>query len=150
MRSGADTPPDAAASAGTGELLGATSDARPKRAPVGDSLVSPHHHGLQFGTRTGAAWGTRPGMTPLGVRWERLQARGLAALGMRRPTFPGVLHETRREYRRPDYINPWRRARFDDDRTSIRPGYGGSSADHHRNKRHARDPAGSPRANMCE
>ncbi|KAE8799073.1 hypothetical protein D1007_25619 [Hordeum vulgare] len=81
---------------------------------------------------------------------ELLEERDLATLGRHRPPSPGVLHGTRTEYRRPDYINPWGRAQFDDDCADTRPGKGVSNTEHHCGRRHARDPAGSPRANRYE
>ncbi|XP_044981034.1 uncharacterized protein LOC123448264 [Hordeum vulgare subsp. vulgare] len=99
-------------------------------------------------TRTRPKHPLRPSL--MGIRQELLEARDSATLGRRHPAPTGAVNRTWREYRRPDDINPWRRAQFDDDRASTQPGYEGSSADHYRGPRRARDPAGSPHANMYD
>ncbi|KAE8766511.1 hypothetical protein D1007_62263 [Hordeum vulgare] len=118
--------------------------------PHGNYAHQPAWPGAPMVESRGRVPNTNSGPPPLGTRRELLEARDFVALGRRHPASPGVLRGTRMLYRSPDYINAWRRAQFNDDHADTRPGYGGSSADHHRDRRHARDPAGSPRANIYE
>ncbi|KAE8782243.1 hypothetical protein D1007_44387 [Hordeum vulgare] len=127
-------------------LLGAASAVRPKRASGGTAFVSLHRQGLKQGNHAGAPQAS-PQACP---HWESTGAAGgtgFGHAGEASSSVPGVLHRTRREHRRPDYINPWSCAHFDNNRISTHPGYGGSSADHECNRRHARDPADNPHAN---
>ncbi|KAE8797882.1 hypothetical protein D1007_26892 [Hordeum vulgare] len=112
--------------------------------PRGNHAIQPALPGATMGEAHGRVPNIHSGLPPSGIRRELLEARNLAALGRRRPAFPGMLHGMRREYGRPDYINHWKRGQFDDRRVRTCPGYGGSSAHHHSGKRHARDPRGQP------
>ncbi|KAE8816583.1 hypothetical protein D1007_05921 [Hordeum vulgare] len=149
MSSGSNTHPAVAASVGPGLLLGTTLPTRPTCAPVRTMLVIPHHQGLRPGNHAGASQ-TSTQAPPQGTRREPPEARFLAALGDRCPAFPGALQGTRREYRRPDYINSWRRTLFDDDRVGTRPDFGGSSTGYHSSRRHTHDLTSSPRVDRYE
>ncbi|KAE8779399.1 hypothetical protein D1007_47612 [Hordeum vulgare] len=80
----------------------------------GNHARQPASPGATTGEPRGCVPNTLSGPPPLGTRRELLEARDLAVLGRLHPTSPGMLHGTRREYRRPDYINSKRRAQFDD------------------------------------